>query len=255
MELWRLIIDSKNSASYNMAADSYLLELAEEGDRPPIIRLYGWDRPSITIGYHQKIERAVDKSRLNGTPLVRRITGGRALYHDDRELTYAVSGNFMNYPQLGHDLHTSYRRIADAIVLFYNHAFGWRADIARRDDPVGLGRSAERQRGCFSAVSRHEIVIAGRKVAAGSQRRTRRALMQHGAVKLSAPVFHPAIVESPQLFGAETIEEKMPARAELERKLVEAFEKIFDIQLKPQPFLKVEKEAIESRLILFKNFC
>ena len=119
MDSWRLIIEGKNSASYNMAADDYLLKLAEKGESSPIIRIYGWDVPSITIGYHQKLERAVDLSKLADTPVVRRITGGRALYHDNEELTYAVSGNFMAYSDLGEDLHQSYHLISKAIVLFY----------------------------------------------------------------------------------------------------------------------------------------
>jgi hypothetical protein len=148
---WRLILDGKRSASFNMAADAHLLDLAEAGDAGPAVRLYGWDRPSITIGHHQKLERAVDVARLGDTPVVRRITGGRALLHDDTEITYAVAGNFVKYPALGTTLHESYRVIADAIVRFYAGC-GMGAYISRREDPLARSGLPEVQKGCFVGV-------------------------------------------------------------------------------------------------------
>lgn len=236
-----------------MAADDYLLELAEKGESPPIIRLYGWERPSITIGYHQELERAVDLSKLDDTPVVRRITGGRALYHDDAELTYAVSGNFIAYSQLGEDLNRSYRLISEAVVLFYKNLLGWQAEIARRDDPVGLGGQAEKQKGCFSALSRHEIIVTGLKTAAGSQRRTKQALMQHGAIKLGPPAGHPAIVETSQADALDKLAVDLPSRKKLEKGLVAALEKTFSTVFAVELFSLSEAAAIALRLSRFKN--
>ncbi|MCP4569825.1 MAG: hypothetical protein GY841_19775 [FCB group bacterium] len=253
MNSWRLIIEGKKSASYNMAADDYLLELAEKRESPPIIRLYGWDVPSITIGYHQKLKRAVDITKLDDTPVVQRITGGRALYHDDAELTYAVSGNFIAYPQLGEDLNRSYRLISEAVVLFYGNLLGWQAEIARRDDPIGLGGKAEKQKGCFSALSRHEIIVNGQKTAAGSQRRTKQALMQHGAIKLGPPVRHPAIVEMPQTDALEKLAVDLPPQKELVAGLVEALEKTYSAVFVVELFTPGEEAEIASRMARFKN--
>ena len=131
MDTWRLIPDRKFSAGFNMAADGYLLRQAEEGGGPPVVRIYGWESPSITIGYHQRPDRAIDLSHLGQTPLARRITGGRALLHDNSELTYAVAGDFIRYPVLGGSLSETYRLISEAIIRFYSIQ-GWTATMEHR---------------------------------------------------------------------------------------------------------------------------
>ena len=77
----------------NMAADEWLMEQAFSRPGYVALRLYTWNAGAITFGYNQDVDRAVDYSALNGTPLIRRITGGRALYHDPSELTYAIVVN------------------------------------------------------------------------------------------------------------------------------------------------------------------
>jgi lipoate-protein ligase A len=232
-----------------MAADAHLLDLAEAGDAGPAVRLYGWDRPSITIGHHQKLERAVDVARLGDTPVVRRITGGRALLHDDTEITYAVAGNFVKYPALGTTLHESYRVIADAIVRFYAGC-GMGAYISRREDPLARSGLPDVQKGCFASVSRYEIMVGGRKIAAGSQRRTRQAFMQHGVIRIATARSHPAIVDAAPGAGI------MPApceRKDLEQRLAESFSNSLGGQATVTCFSDEDIAAIESKARDFGN--
>jgi lipoate-protein ligase A len=248
MQTWRLIINGKGSASFNMAADAYLLDAAATGDAAPAVRLYGWDRPSITIGRHQRLERAVDMKRLGDTPVVRRITGGRALLHDDGEITYAVAADFVNHPALGTTLHESYRVIADVIVGFYSRC-GLQTAISRREDPAARSRLPDIQKGCFASVSRYEIVAGGRKVAAGSQRRTRRAFMQHGVVRLRPSRPHPAISED----SPGGIALPVSQRRELERRLVASFTEILGAPPDDRPFTDGELAAIDDIMGGFGN--
>jgi lipoate-protein ligase A len=252
VEQWRVIFDDSRSASFNMAADAYFLEAAERGDDPPVLRLYGWNCPSITIGYHQKLDRAVDLSRLGNTPVVRRITGGRALLHDDGELTYAMAGNFRKYPGLGDTLHDSYHLISQAIVRFYRE-LGWPASASHRDQSLKMGTSASTQKGCFAAVSRYEITVAGRKMAAGSQRRTQTAFVQHGAIKTAAPGRHPAIAGSPQEIGTEYLKGHDAGPGEMRRILLAKFEEMYGISFIKRPLSADEKAAIEGLLPRFEN--
>jgi lipoate-protein ligase A len=252
MKSWRVIIEGENTASYNMAADAFLLEQAENGNKPPAIRLYGWDKPSITIGYHQKFERAVDPSHLGATPVVRRITGGRALLHDEHELTYALAGNFSRYPELGLTLHDSHHLISQAIVSFYNF-LGWSAGMSLRDDPVLLSKPGILQKGCFASVSQYDIVVGDRKIAAGSQRRTENAFMQHGAVKLKIPVPHSAIEEPPQDIDNECLIPVRLARGKAQESLINIFVSIYKIGFANQPFSTSEKGNIEGLLASFEN--
>jgi len=252
MRQWRLIHDGPRDAAFNMAADSFLLDQAEIDVDVPILRLYRWEKPSITIGFHQDIDHAVDMAALGDTPVVPRATGGRALLHDDRELTYAVAGNFISCPELGASLRDSYDLIARAILAFY-HALGWAALMARRETPVPLARRHSVQSGCFASVSRHEITAWGQKAAAGSQRRTRTAFMQHGAVKIAPPVHHPAIRETLPEIGADAFPALTESRETLETIMIESFQKELGIGFREEPFSYTEIAEIEKNIERFKN--
>ena len=252
MSDWRLILDGENPAPYNMAADAFLFALAEQGQSSPVVRLYGWDRPSITIGYHQRLERAVAVGRLDGTPVVRRITGGRALLHDNGELTYAVAGNFSDYPVLGDSLGDSYLRIAEAIVAFYRQ-LGWPAEIAHRDAPVSLASSRALQKGCFAAVSRYEVLVFGQKAAAGSQRRGRHGLLQHGAVRLSPQRPHPAIDNAFNASDLPATPKMFLQRRELKWRLAESLAAIYGVSLVSGSFSVGERDTLLKRLVDFEN--
>ena len=88
---WRLIEDAAAPGAWNMAVDEAMLELARRDDTPPTLRLYDWDRPTLSLGRHQDPRAGIDHDyrRRRGIDLVRRPTGGRAVLHD-RELTYGI---------------------------------------------------------------------------------------------------------------------------------------------------------------------
>ena len=57
---WLLIDDEPASGARNMAVDEVLLKRAEERGGVPVLRLYSFSPPAITIGYHQDAASAVD---------------------------------------------------------------------------------------------------------------------------------------------------------------------------------------------------
>ena len=76
----RLFLDSKSSASANMAIDESLLRHAQA----PVLRLYGWEETCVSIGYFQKASVVPA-----GISFVRRYTGGGLVEHG-RDLTYTL---------------------------------------------------------------------------------------------------------------------------------------------------------------------
>ena len=82
MRTWRLVEDAPQSGAFNMAADQVLLERFCPGD-PPILRLYAWERPTLSIGRNEPLDSELDLQRCAqlGIPVVRRITGGKAVLH------------------------------------------------------------------------------------------------------------------------------------------------------------------------------
>ena len=74
----------------NMQIDNDLLEDAVKNNlQEPVFRLYGWSPACVSLGRNQRSD-FIDENLLkeNNIDLVRRLTGGRALLHDN-EITYS----------------------------------------------------------------------------------------------------------------------------------------------------------------------
>ena len=147
-----------NSAALNMAIDEALIESIGE---VPILRTYGWRPAAVSIGYFQSMNEEVDVPKCSeiGVDIVRRLTGGGAVLHEN-ELTYSFISR--RYPQ---NIVESYKWICDAIVISINR----------------LGFDA-------SFVPLNDIVIAGKKVSGNAQTRRKGVLLQHGTILLDVNV-------------------------------------------------------------------
>ncbi len=183
---WRLIIDPAQDGFRNMAVDEALLEScrrnSELGCLFPVLRLYGWSTPTLSLGRFQDALRAVDQGycRENGVPIVRRPTGGAAVLHD-REVTYSLVGATSRHPFAGSILE-SYRRIGEGI------ARGLTTLDLHPDPPVhcaSTDRSGSPDH-CFARAANYEITFAGRKVVGSAQVRRKGASLQHGSLLLDA---------------------------------------------------------------------
>lgn len=184
MERWRLIIDGPAPAARNMAVDEAMLEAAEAGGAPPTLRLYRWQPPAVSLGYFQEWERAVNEAacREAGVDVVRRPTGGRAVFHHD-EVTYSVVLP-PGHPMAGRTVMEGYRRISEALLAGLRR-LGIEAELAQ-PPAVPQGRGREALAGaCFDAASRYELEWRGRKIAGSAQvRRASGAVLQHGSIPL-----------------------------------------------------------------------
>ena len=81
---WRFIEEGKGDGVANMVTDQAILQACNEGKAPPTLRFYGWNRPTLSLGYSQVEARHVDRGRCRALdiPMVRRPTGGRAVLHN-----------------------------------------------------------------------------------------------------------------------------------------------------------------------------
>lgn len=179
MTSWRLVVSSPLCASMNMAIDETLMERAIWRNQP-IIRFYSWATPAISLGYAQTSDRHIniDRCRLKSVPVVRRLTGGKAVFHD-HELTYSVTGPPDQIPFKG-DLLTSYLAIAKALMRMFDR-FGLTASLAApstRMSQVGLSS-------CFASASAYEILINNRKIIGSAQKRTQTGILQQGSLLLT----------------------------------------------------------------------
>jgi len=183
-EVWRFIDSGNCSPAFNMALDEALLDWNSEGKFPSTIRFYGWNPPSLSIGYFQKVEKEIDMEAVKkyGLGFVRRPTGGRGVLHE-HELTYSVIVS-EEHPQMPQSVTEAYRVISEGILKGF-HRLGMEAYFAvpktnEEKDSLKNPRSAV----CFDAPSWYELVVEGRKVAGSAQTRQKGVILQHGSILL-----------------------------------------------------------------------
>jgi lipoate-protein ligase A len=156
----RVLETGCNPGAWNMALDETLLKDLVDHDTP-ILRLYGWQPPCVSIGYFQSMEEEVDvlKCGTMGVDVVRRITGGGAVLHEF-ELTYTFITK--NYPA---NILESYELICEPVVLCLNR----------------LGYNAK-------YVPLNDIVVDNKKVSGNAQTRKNNTLLQHGTILLAVDI-------------------------------------------------------------------
>lgn len=183
-EVWRFIDSKEGSPSFNMALDEALLDWNSEGKMPPVIRFYGWNPATLSIGYFQKVEKEIDMEAVkqHGLGFVRRPTGGRGVLHE-HELTYSVIVPEA-HPEMPNTVTEAYRVISEGILKGF-HGLGMEAyfavpKTAEERDSLKNPRSAV----CFDAPSWYELVVEGRKVAGSAQTRQKGVILQHGSILL-----------------------------------------------------------------------
>ncbi len=162
---WRLIIHGANPAPDNMATDEAILRHVTGWKTarrsPPTLRFYTWDPSAVSIGYFQGIEQEVDlvACEAEGIDVVRRLTGGGAVFHDrDGEITYSLAISD-DYPGIPSKVLDSYGVLCDGLVR------GFRS----------LGLDAE-----FKPIN--DILVGGKKISGNAQTRRFGGILQHGTL-------------------------------------------------------------------------
>ncbi len=164
-----------------MAVDEALVDSCRRGARGPTLRLYGWDRPAISLGYFQRPETVVylDRCLDAGVPVVRRTTGGRAVYHH-HEVTYSLVAP-VPHPCFPSTIRGTYEVVARALEFALA---GLGVHVRRRERDPERPRHGAGSPLCFDATSRNEITLDGKKVVGSAQRRWTTAFLQHGSILL-----------------------------------------------------------------------
>ena len=165
---WTVIIDPVGrSGEHNMAADTALLDqVAHDGGA--FLRLYRWDPPTLSVGRNQPIA-------FSGIPIVRRPTGGQAVWHED-EVTYAVAAPIELFGSLRRAYCEIHAKLAKAV-----RSFGVNPLLAPAAHPP-IRPSAHSS--CFSAPVGGEILVDGKKLVGSAQVRRGNAFLQHGSILL-----------------------------------------------------------------------
>ncbi|MFC5652802.1 biotin/lipoate A/B protein ligase family protein [Paenibacillus solisilvae] len=182
---WRFVHTGSRSPEENMAIDEAMLIAHSEGRTLPSVRFYGWNPPTLSIGYFQRVHKEIDVSRVmeNGIGFVRRATGGRAVLHD-QELTYSIIVS-ESYPGMPANVTDAYRVLSMGLLYGFQK-LGLHAEmtgLAAQDSPQQVEKGITSP-ACFDSPSKYELVLEGKKIAGSAQMRARGMILQHGSVLL-----------------------------------------------------------------------
>ena len=175
--LCRRLPHEVGSGPHNMALDEALLDAVAENPTQTVIRTYGWTTPTLSLGYFQTIADVEADPRWSGVDVVRRPTGGGALFHD-HEVTYAVV--IPGSHPLARPSAALYRAIHEAIAVRLRGS-GW---TAHRRGPVAPSANP-RPFLCFADQDTEDVVASGVKLVGSAQRRRGGAVLQHGSLLLT----------------------------------------------------------------------
>jgi lipoate-protein ligase A len=176
--IWRFLNTGAAAGAFNMAADEVLARQATV----PTLRVYRWQPFTISIGYNQNIEEIdLQKVHRDGVGVVRRPTGGRAIYHA-HEVTYSVVIP-KNSDWFAKNSLAMYNHISSALVLGLRAA-GVSVNLEKRALPDPEFMSYDQKFACFATSARYEIHYDSKKLVGSAQRRFEHALLQHGSILL-----------------------------------------------------------------------
>lgn len=173
---YRFLNTHVHDASMNMAIDESILTHHLKGEVPPTLRVFRWSQPSISLGRFQSIEREIvsEKCLEHGVALVRRPTGGRAVYHRD-EFTYSiVISKRFGVPS---GIVASYAFLAQGLLAALIN-LGVQAELS--EGRVSKNPSAA----CFASSTQADLTSAGFKLIGSAQVWKEDTLLQQGSLPL-----------------------------------------------------------------------
>jgi len=165
---------SKNADPYfNMAADNYFFEEAENDRIPGILRLYDWKPYGISIGSFFKTSHLnTEKISNDNIKIVRRITGGNAVLHRG-DITYSI---ILNKKVIKENSKKDFYYFVAGILRSALSKLNITSQINTKNkfkinDP-----------NCYSSLSEFEIASAGgSKIIGSAQKILRSSMLQHGS--------------------------------------------------------------------------
>jgi len=237
MTEWRLLETGYKNAFTNMAIDEAISELHQKIEKPTV-RFYGWKPSAISIGYFQSIKEEVDISKCEelGVDVVRRITGGGAVYHEE-EVTYS----FVCSEKSGivpKNIFESYKKICNSIILGFKN----------------LNLEAQ-------FVPLNDIVVNGKKISGNAQTRRNHNVLQHGTILTEVDVdkmFSMLLVPNEKIKGKliKDVKQRVTSVKDQAGRIVEfqevvdsmakGFEENFGVKLSKEELTQEELELAEK---------
>ncbi len=162
--LLRVVDSGTVDPARSVATDEAILMARHQRIVPNTLHFYVRDRPTVSLGYFEKEEEAIDvaAAQARNVAVVRRASGGSAIYTDPGQLIYALVIDDEIAPE---SLEEMFRQTCGGIVKAL--------DV--------LGVKAE-----FKLVN--DVLVNGRKISGSAQLRRWDVVLQHGTLMIETDV-------------------------------------------------------------------
>ena len=172
---FRIIPHYTYPGDINMRLDNYFANIGNE-KIDPVLRFYGWKPFCVSIGCHQNQNvLKLGRIRDNGYDIVRRPTGGRAIFHA-QELTYSIvmPASVMTHRKL---YAFSHQVIAAALI-----ELGYDVTLTSGMEKLPRISQTAQDFPCFTKSAETEIQFQGKKVVGSAQKLFKTTILQHGSI-------------------------------------------------------------------------
>ena len=169
-------MDTAHPGSENMAIDQVLGESVIEREGEIVIRFYGWEPPTLSIGYNQPVsDLNIEALQRDGIGWVRRMTGGGGVLHWN-EITYSIA--------IPYNRKTGFSR-SDLFTFCAGLLSGCYRSLGVETTPKTPGAYSPIA-DCFAAPGAFELVetTTGKKIAGSASTIKRGYFLQHGSLPI-----------------------------------------------------------------------
>jgi len=243
MNVWRFLPLKVKNGFWNMGLDEAILKMTIEKKSPNTLRFYKWKPSTASIGRNQSLANEIDVkfAKDKGFNIVRRITGGGAVFHDEiREITYSIVCPIKFLEKLGANKVLEQFEIITQGIIMGLMIFGLKPEKDVIHCPA--------------------ILIDGKKFSGNAQVRKKGYLLQHGTILLDIdPELMYSVLKAPENVGKSRMVRSVRAKCigiknhiqnydeeKLIISLKRGFEKSLSIELKDGILLEEEKELTVS---------
>ena len=179
----RILPFIRATGAFQLAVTEAVIDAVGQRKAPATLRMYSWSRDAVILGIGQSASQLdFEACREAGCDILRRISGGTAVYHDRNTVSFQLvlpDG----HPNLTYDIHRNYRLIAEIAVSMLA-SFGVQTRLASISEAGGDAPPSGLEAICFSSLSPYEILAGNRKLVGLAQVRRRTVSALQGMVYL-----------------------------------------------------------------------
>ncbi|MFX1374985.1 MAG: biotin/lipoate A/B protein ligase family protein [Promethearchaeota archaeon] len=242
MGTWRYLPLEVRNGFWNMALDEAILQKVIEKKSPNTLRFYKWKPSTASIGRNQSVNNEINIEFVDekGLNIVRRMTGGGAVFHDEkREITYSIVCPIKFLESLG----------AKRVIEQF--------EIITQGIIMGLtfyGLKTEKD-----IIHCPAILLDGKKFSGNAQVRKKGYILQHGTILLDIdPDLMYSVLKAPENIGKSRMVQSVRAKCigiknylqeyneeQLLNSLKRGFQQSLGIKLKEKTFSEEENNLAE----------